>query len=138
MKRTLLLTSLATFVVAAATPAVAAASPVQLDAFSLSTSCATPGSKISANVTVQNTTYYFQTFYAQDWVSLYGLTVDTGSPQGGYPLPPLATISQSQSAQLPSYTPYGYYTVNVGVGPSSSSPTSWSTRSSGLFVAPFC
>jgi hypothetical protein len=111
---------------------------VQLTAFSLSPTCTHPGGTANANVSVQNTTGFAQTFYAQDWVTEFGITLTRGSAMGSYTLPPFYTASQSQATQVPAYTPWGQYTVNVGVGPSSSDPTSWSQRSATLTVSPFC
>jgi hypothetical protein len=119
-------------------PLAAASSPVQLTGFSLSPSCTHPGGTVTANVTVQNTTLSAQTFYAQDWVTAFGVTLTRGSAVGPNTLPPLYSASQGQATQVPSYTPYGYYTVNLGVGPSSTDPTSWGQRSAALTVSPFC
>jgi hypothetical protein len=140
MIRKLISASIAAAVVMVAAPAVAAASsPVQVTAFSLP-SCASPGQTISATVSVQNTTYYPQAFYAQEWVGNFGpgFALQSSSVQGPYGLPPYTPLTDSVSEQIPSYTPYGYYTVNVGVGPSSSSPTSWSSMSQGLTISPWC
>jgi hypothetical protein len=130
--------SLAAVAGAAAVPAVASAAPADVTGLTLSPSCAAPGQTVTATVTVSDTTYYPQEFYAQDWVSDWGITLERGSVDGPLGVAPYAPLSDSVSAQIPPYTPYGYYTINVGVGPSSSSPTSWSSASAGLTVSPWC
>jgi hypothetical protein len=130
-------TALATAALAAA-PAVAAAAPVQITAVTLSPSCVQPGQNVTANVTVQNTTYYPQVFYAQGWVSVGGQVVQRTGVGGPYGLPAYATLTQGQTQQVPYYTPWGQYTVTAAVGPSSSDPASYSQRSAILTVSPFC
>jgi hypothetical protein len=123
---------------AAATPAAAAAAPVQVTSFSLSPTCVAPGHSVTATATIQNTTYAPQSFYAQEFVSEFGYTIQQGSVMGAYALPSYASVTQSQTTQLSSTTPYGYYTVNLGVGPSSSNATGYGSRGTGLTVSPFC
>jgi hypothetical protein len=139
MTRKIMTSTLAVAAIAAAAPAVAvAASPVQVTSLSTTPLCVRPGGSVNANVTVRNTTTAPQTFYAQDWVTELGLEVSRGSVMGSYTLPPLYSTTQSQTTKISPTTPYGYYTVNVGVGPSASSPTSWSRLSTTLIVLPFC
>ncbi len=138
MLKRILSPSLAAGLVAVAAPSVAAASPAQLNSFSLTPACVAPGHSVTAATTVQNTTYTVQTFYAQEFVTEFGYTLQRGGVMGGYTIPPFYTTTQSQVTQIPAYTPYGYYTVNLGIGPSSSDPTGWGSRGTGLTVSPFC
>ena len=125
-------------VASAAGPAVAAAAPVSITGFSVSPACVTPGGTVTATATVQNTTGFPVSFYSQSWVTEGGVTVYRGGAQGAYNAPAYVPVTQSQNVQIPSYTPWGYYTLNLGVGPSSSDATSWSQRSAPLTVSPYC
>lgn len=125
-------------VAAAAAPAAAAAGPAQITSFTLSKSCVTPGGSVSANATVQNTTALPVQFYSKPWVTEGGFQVYSGGTAGPYPAPAFTPVSQSQTVQIPAYTPWGYYTIHLGIGPSSSDPTSWSQRSATLAVSPYC
>lgn len=138
MLRRILTTTLAAGLVTAVSPSVAAAAPVNVTAFSLSPSCTHPGGTVTATATLQNTTYLPQGFYAQEFVTEFGYTIQSGGVMGPYGLPSYGSVTQSQSTQVPSYTPYGYYTVNLGDGPSSSNATGWSSMGAGLTVSPFC
>jgi P pilus assembly chaperone PapD len=139
MNRTLKLATLALAVAAScAAPAAAAAAPVQITGFTVSPSCVKPGGNVTATVTVQNTTWYPQVFYAQSWVTDFGAEVQTGSVVGPYSVPVFAPLSQTQTQQVPWYTPWGYYNVWVGAGPSSSDGRSYSQRFAPLTVSPFC
>jgi hypothetical protein len=97
-----------------------------------------PGGSITATVTVQNTTWFTQAFYGQSWVTEFGNEVQTGSVNGPYVAPLFAPLTTTQTQQVPWYTPWGYYSVNVGIGPSSSNARSYSQRSAPLAVSPFC
>jgi hypothetical protein len=130
----LALTAAASF----AAPTAAAAAPVEVTGFTLSPSCVKPGGSVTANVTVQNSTYQAQTIFAQSWTTSYGTEVQTGPVIGPYTVPAFVPLSQSQTQTVPWYTPWGYYTVNFGVGPDSSHPRAWSQRSAPLVVSPFC
>jgi hypothetical protein len=121
-----------------ATPSIAAAAPVEVTNFNITPSCVKPGGQITSNSTVQNTTYTPTAFYAQAWATEAGFEVYRGSVAGPYPAPPFYPVSQTQTQQIPANTPWGYYYVNLGIGPSSSSPTSWSRRTTSLVVSPFC
>jgi hypothetical protein len=121
-----------------AAPATAAAAPVNITGFTLSPSCVRPGGSVTATVTVQNTTWSPQAFYAQSWVTEFGAEVQSGSVVGPYGAPLFAPLTTTQTQQVPWYTPWGYYTVNVGIGPSSSDARSYSQRSAPLAISPYC
>jgi hypothetical protein len=123
---------------ALAAPAAASADTVQVTAFSVSPTCVHPGANVTASVTLQNDTYYPLNFVLQSWTTYYGAEVQRSSVMGPYPAAPFTPITQSQTTQIPWYAPWGTYWVNVGTGPNSSSPTSWSTRSAPLTVSAFC
>jgi hypothetical protein len=121
-----------------AAPAAQAAGPVTITGFTLNPSCVAPGGNTTATVGVQNMTVLPESFYAQTWATEGGAEVYRSSAQGPYTVPGLAPLSQSQSMNISKTTPWGYYTVYVGIGPSSSDPTSWSQASTTLVVSPFC
>jgi hypothetical protein len=121
-----------------ASPATAAAAPVQLNGFTLSSGCIQPGGSVTATATVQDTAGYPVTFYSQSWVTEGGVEVYRGGVAGPDTAPAFVPVSQSQTLQVPAYTPWGYYTINLGIGPSSSDATSWSQRSATLTVSPYC
>jgi hypothetical protein len=123
---------------ASAAPAAASAAPVDVKSLTVSPACVRPGADITANVTVQNTTVQPVTFYAQEWATEFGITVQRGSVLGPNTAPPLIPVSQGQTTNVPWWTPWGQYTVYFGDGPSSSDPTSWSQASTVLTVSPFC
>ena len=136
--RRTILTTVAVLAIAPAAAAVAA--PVEVTAFTLSPSCTHPGGTVTANTTVQNTTLLPQTFYAQTRTTYYGYPVQTSGVYGPYSVPPLSSLSKSTPTTIPSNAPWGDYSVTFGIGPSSSSAMSWSTRTAPLKVAPvpFC
>ena len=120
-------------------PAAASAdATVQVTNFSVWPTCVRPGNDVTATVTLQDTTWYPVSFVLQGWVTYYGQEVSRTSVMGPYPAPPFTPITQSQTTQVPWYAPWGTYYVNIGTGPSSTAPTSWSTRFAPLTVSPFC
>jgi hypothetical protein len=123
---------------ALAAPAAAAAAPVDITGFSVSPSCVQPGGTITTTVTVHNNNFFPTNLYGQPWATEGGVEVYRGSVSGPYTAPPLISVTQSLQQQIPVYTPWGYYSVNFGIGPSNSSPTSWSQRSATLVVSPVC
>ena len=125
-------------VLVAAAPAAALAAPATITSFTISPSCAAPGSTVSATATVQNNTAFPLSFYSQSNVTEGGVPVYSGGATGPYGAPAYVPVTQSQKVQIPWYTPWGYYSVNLGIGPSSSDPTSWSQRSATLIVSPVC
>ena len=127
---------LAAVVTGAVAPAAAQAAPVEITAFSVSPTCARPGSTVTANVTVRNTGLLFQRTYAQTRTSYFGWTVMTSQVYGPYDVPPLIPASTTMQETVPWYAPWGSYTVTLGIGPSPSDPMGWSTRTAPLSVAP--
>ncbi len=128
--------ALAVTAIGAIAPATALGAPVEITAFSVSPSCARPGSTVTASVTVRNTGLLPQRTYAQTRTTYFGWTVATSRVYGPYDVPPLFPASTSMQETVPWYAPWGSYTVTLGIGPSASDPTSWSTRSAPLTVAP--
>jgi hypothetical protein len=123
---------------AAAAPSVASAAPVDVVDFTLTPSCVRPGGQVTAHVTLRNTTLSTQNAYAQAWVTVGPWAeVYSSAPEGPYPVPPLATLSQDKAMPIDPWTPPGVYEVHVGVGPSTAAPRSWSQRSTQLTVSYF-
>jgi hypothetical protein len=121
-----------------AAPAAASADSVALQGFTLDKSCVSPGGTVTATVTVQDTDWYQVNFYGQASVSEFGTKVYTAQPVGPYPAPPFVPLTVQNKQQVPTNTPWGYYTINFGIGPSAASPTSWGSRSATLTVSPWC
>lgn len=136
MRRLMKRAILAAMVGGAIAPAAAVAAPVEITAFSVSPSCARPGATVTANVTVRNTGLLPQRTYAQTRTTYFGWTVATSQVYGPYDVPPLLPASTSMQETVPWYAPWGSYTVTLGIGPSPGDPTSWSSRSAPLTVAP--
>jgi hypothetical protein len=93
---------------------------------------------VTATATVQNTTLLPQTVYSRAQTHYFGVTVQTSQVYGPYQVLPLLSETQSSSATVPYYAPWGPYSVTLGVGPSASDPMGWSTATSGFTVAPWC
>jgi hypothetical protein len=135
--RTLAIISAAAALALAATPSVAAAAPVDVAEFTLTPSCVRPGGQVTAHVGLRNTTLGTQSAYAQAWATVGLAEVYTSPAEGPYPVPPLATLGQDKAIAIDQWTPPGFYEVHVGVGPSATSPRSWSQRSAWLTVSHF-
>jgi hypothetical protein len=119
-------------------PASALAAPVEVSSFGISPSCTHPGGTLNATVTIQDTTWFPQSFYVQESTAYFGWTVQSSGASGSYPAFPGIPETQSQSETVPQYAPWGTYTVNLGIGPSSTDATSWSTRTATFQVYPWC
>ena len=123
---------------AAAAPSAASAAPVDVVDFTLTPSCVRPGGQVTAHVTLRNTTLGTLNTYAQAWATVGPWAeVYSSSPEGPYPVPPLATLSQDKAIAIEQWTPPGVYEVHVGVGPSAATPRSWSQRTAQLKVSYF-
>jgi hypothetical protein len=119
-------------------PAAALAAPVQVNSFSISPACTHPGGTVNATVTVEDTTWFPQSFYAQESVDYFGYTVQNSGASGSYPAFPAVPETQSVSQTIPQYAPWGTYTVHLGIGPSATDASSWSTSSATFQVWPWC
>jgi hypothetical protein len=139
MTKRALFSTLVLLVLSLAGPAVSAASAApQISSFSLSPSCVAPGGTVTGTATIHNPDLWFYAAYGQARASYFGVTVQTSSVSGPYPLLPFLSESGSVASSIPWYAPWGQYTVTFGIGPSPSSLTAWGTRSATLTVSPFC
>jgi hypothetical protein len=119
-------------------PSAALAAPIEVTAFGLSPSCMHPGATVTGNDTVQTTTEQNQTFYVQTATSYFGVPVQKSQVYGPYITGPNTTSTTSTPTAVPWYAPYGSYTIVFGTGPSASDAMGWSTRSTQLYIEPWC
>jgi hypothetical protein len=121
-----------------AVPASAAAAPIDVTAFWVSPSCVKPGSWLTTGLTLKNEENSPVQFATTSWETLFGYTVSSGPVQGPLTAPSGSTTNETQTSQVAWSTPWATYTVHFGVGPDTSSPTSWSQATAQLTVSPFC